>query len=95
VERPGVSDFQQSNAIAAKSDGLPSATCLSAFTDSSQQAKGRVLTVEAVAGKKNFYQLICINAFDDKDGAVAAYALRWTPIVTRAQKSLHLGADEK
>lgn len=95
VDRPGVSDFQLGSAIAAKSDGLPGASCLSAFTDSSQQAQGRVLTVEAVAGKKNFYQLVCINAFDDKDGAVAAYAMRWSPIVTRAQKSLHLAADEK
>jgi hypothetical protein len=95
VDRPDVSDFQLGGALAAKSDGLPAATCLSAFSDSGQQAKGRVLTVEAVAGKKNFYQLVCINAFDDKDGAVAAYALRWSPIVTRAQKSLRLGADEK
>jgi len=95
MDRPGISDFQLGSAIAAKSDGLPAASCLSAFTDPSQQAKGRVLNIEAVAGKKNFYQLVCINAFDDKDGAVAAYALRWSPIVTRAQKSLHLAADEK
>ena len=95
VERADVSGFQLGSASAADSGGLPSATCLSAFTDASQQAQGRVLTVEAVAGKKNFYQLICVNAFDDKDGAVAAYAMRWSPIVTRVQRSLQLPADEK
>jgi hypothetical protein len=95
VDRPGVSDFQPGAATAAESGGLPGATCLSAFTDASQQAPGRVLTVEAVAGKKNFYQLICVNAFDDKDGAVTAFAMRWSPIVTRVQKSLALPADEK
>jgi hypothetical protein len=95
VERDGVSDFQLGSATASQTDGLPAASCLSAFTDASQQAQGRVLTVAAVAGKKNFYQLICVNAFDDKDGAVAAYALRWNPIVSHIQQSLHLAADEK
>jgi len=95
VERPGVSGQQLGSAIAAKTDGLPAATCLSAFTDASQQAQGRVLTMEMVAGKKNFYQLVCVSAFDDRDGAVAAYATRWSPLVSRIQKSLHLAEDEK
>ena len=50
---------------------------------------------EVVAAKKNYYQLTCINAFDDQDGAVAAYATRWSPIITRMQKSLQLPAEEK
>jgi hypothetical protein len=95
VNRSGISNWQLGSATAAKPGGLPGGTCLSAFTDASQQAQGRVLTMEMVAGKKNFYQLVCINAFDDKDGAVTAYALRWSPIITRVQKSLHLAADEK
>ena len=95
VDRPGVSRWQLGSSIAGKTDGLPSATCLSAFNDASQQIPGRVLNMDVVAGKKNFYQLVCINVFDDKDGAVTAYATRWSAIITRVQKSLRLAADEK
>lgn len=95
VSRPGISNQQGGNPIAGKTDGQPSATCLTAYTDSSQQAQGRVLTMDVVAGKKNFYGLICVNAFDDQDGAVTAYASRWNPLITRMQQSLHLGPDEK
>jgi hypothetical protein len=95
VDRPKVTRWQLGSAFAGKSDGLPSASCLSAFNDASQQIPGRVLNMDVVAGKKNYYQLVCINAFDDKDGAVTAYAMRWSPIITRVQKSLRLGADEK
>jgi hypothetical protein len=95
VDRPGIRSWQLGSANAGKTDGLPGATCLSAFNDAGQQIPGRVLNMDVVAGKKNFYQLICINAFDDKDGAVTAYAVRWSPIITRVQKSLHLAADEK
>ncbi len=95
VQRPGVSDWQGSEAVAGQTDGRPSATCLSAYSDANQEAAGRVLTMAVVAGKKNFYQLVCINAYDDKDGAVTAYASRWSPIVTRLQKSFHLAAEEK
>jgi hypothetical protein len=95
VDRPGVSRWQLGSAMVGNSDGLPNATCLSAFNDASQQIPGRVLNMDVVAGKKNFYQLVCINAFDDKDGAVTAYAMRWSAIITRVQKSLRLAADEK
>jgi hypothetical protein len=95
VDRPGVSQWQLGSAFAGKTDGLPSANCLSAFSDASQQIPGRVLNLDVVAGQKNYYQLVCINAFDDKDGAVTAYATRWGAMITRIQKSLRVAADEK
>jgi hypothetical protein len=51
--------------------------------------------MKVVAGKKNIYQLLCISQFDDKDGAVTAYATRWSAVVTHVQESLHLPEDEK
>jgi hypothetical protein len=95
VQGDSISNWQTGEVVPGQTDGAPSAVCLSAFTDQSQQAQGRVMTVEAVAGKKNAYQLICLNAFDDQAGAVTAYATRWSEIITRMQTSLRLAADEK
>lgn len=95
INQPGVSNQQRGTPIAGQTDGLPSATCLTAHTEAGQEAAGRVLTMHVVAGKKNFYQLVCINAFDDQDGAVTAYASRWSPLITRMQQSFQLAADEK
>jgi hypothetical protein len=95
VQRDGISNLQTGQVVPGQTDGVPSAGCLSAFTDQNQEARGRVLTMDVVAGKKNSYQLICLNAFDDQEGAVTAYATRWSAIITRMQKSLRLAADEK
>ena len=95
VSRPGVSNQQGGDPVAGETEGLPSANCLTAYTEAGQQAAGRVLTMDVVAGKKNFYALMCINAFDDQDGAVTAYASRWSPIISRMQRSFHLPAEEK
>ena len=95
VARPGTSGQQKGEPIAGQTDGVPSATCLSAYTDESQEIQGRVLTMAVVAAKKNFYRLTCVSAYDDQDGATVAYASRWSPIISRMQKSFKLAADEK
>jgi hypothetical protein len=95
ISRPGVSNQQSGSPIAGLTDGMPSATCLTAYTQANEEAAGRVLTMHVVAGKKNFYELVCINAFDDQDGAVTAYASRWSPLITRMQQSFQLAAEEK
>lgn len=90
-----IHDWQLGSSEASTTDGVQAGTCLSAYNDSSQQARGRVVTMKVVAGKQNIYQLLCISQFDDKDGAVTAYATRWSAVVTRLQESLHLPAEEK
>ena len=92
---PAIHDWQLGSSDASTTDGVQAGTCLSAFSDTSQQAQGNVVTMKVVAGKQNIYQLICISAFDDKDGAVTAYAMHWSPLVTKLQESLHLPAEEK
>ena len=90
-----IHDWQLGNSAASTTDGVQAGTCLSAYSDTSRQAQGQVVTMKVVAGKQNIYQLLCINEFDDKDGAVTAYAMHWSPLVTRIQESLHLPAEEK
>jgi len=92
---PAIHDWQLGSSEAATADGVQAGTCLSAYSDASQQAQGRVVTMKVIAGKQNIYQLICISAFDDKDGAVTAYAMHWAPVVTKLQESLHLPVEEK
>jgi hypothetical protein len=95
IEGPTIQDWQLGSSDASTTDGVQAGTCLSAYNDSSQQAQGKVVTMKVVAGKKNIYQFLCISEFDDKDGAVTAYATRWSDVVTRVQGSLHLPAEEK
>jgi hypothetical protein len=92
---PAIHDWQLGSSDAATTDGVQAGTCVSAFSDSSQQIQGHVVSMKVVAGKQNIYQLLCISAFDDKDGAVTAYAMHWSPLVTKLQESLHLPAEEK
>jgi hypothetical protein len=90
-----IHDWQLGSSDAATTDGVQAGTCLSAYNDTSAQAQGHVVTMKVVAGKQNIYQLLCISEFDDKDGAVTAYAMHWSPLVTHLQESLHLPAEEK
>jgi hypothetical protein len=90
-----VQGWQLGSADSDTTDGMPSGHCLSAYTDAGQQQAGKVMTVKMVAGARNAYQLLCVSAFDDRDGAVTAYATRWNDIVNRMQQSLHLPAAEK
>jgi hypothetical protein len=95
IAGPTIQDWQLGSSDASTTDGVQAGTCLSAYSDTSQQAQGKVVTMKVVAGKKNIYQLLCISQFDDKDGAVTAYATRWSDVVTRMQESLHMPAEEK
>jgi hypothetical protein len=92
---PAIHDWQLGSSDASTTDGVQAGTCVSAFSDSSQQIQGHVVSMKVVAGKQNIYQLLCISAFDDKDGAVTAYAMHWSPLVTKLQESLHLPVEEK
>jgi hypothetical protein len=95
IDGPTITDWQLGSSDATTAEGLQAGTCLSAYSDSSVAAQGHVTTMKVVAGKKNIFQLLCVSEFDDKDGAVTAYAMRWNALVTRLQESLHLPADEK
>jgi hypothetical protein len=95
IDGPTITDWQLGSSDATTAEGLQAGTCLSAYSDSAVAAQGHVTTMKVVAGKKNIIQLLCISEFDDKDGAVTAYAMRWNTMVTRLQESLHLPADEK
>ena len=90
-----IQDWQLGNSEISTTDGVQAGTCLAAYTDSSRQAQGHVVTMKVVAGKKNIYQLLCLSEYDDKDGAVTAFATRWSAMVTRLQESFHLPAEEK
>ena len=90
-----IQDWQLGNSEISTTDGVQAGTCLAAYRDSSQQAQGHVVTMKVVAAKKNIYQLLCISEYDDKDGAVTAFATRWSAMVTRLQESFHLPAEEK
>jgi hypothetical protein len=95
ISGANISDWQLGSSDAGTTDGVDSGTCLAAYSDSSQEAQGRVVTMKIVAGRKSIQQLLCISAFDDKDGAVTAYATRWSSVIAHLQESLHLPADEK
>lgn len=90
-----ISEFSTMGFHSTTTDGLPTGSCVSSYTDSNEKKPGAVYSRMTIAGPKRLYSLICIASAEGRDAAEMYWETQWKDVVAHIQTSLHLPAGEK
>jgi hypothetical protein len=77
------------------SNGFSAGTCLSSYTDSTQEKPGTFKSITYVAATRGFYALYCTASSKDESTAIWDWEVNWENIFSHMQSSLHVPDSKK
>jgi hypothetical protein len=77
------------------SNGFSAGTCLSSYTDSTQEKPGIFKSITYVAATRGLYALYCTANSKDESTAIWDWEVNWEDIFSHMQASLHLPDSKK